>query len=398
MKILGIETSCDETGVCIIEVEKSEKRDFLTVLGNQLYSQVKLHEQYGGVFPMLAKREHAKNLVPLFEACLKESNLLKTKSEKEIKLPTEKIEKVKKILDREGDLFMELEKLLETIKKPEVDAIAVTNGPGLEPALWVGVTFAKALSEAWDIPLIPTNHMEGHIVVSSLIPNLERESAKKEYEIKETKYPALALLISGGHTQLVLIKNSLQYEIVGNTCDDAVGEAFDKVARMLGLPYPGGKIISELAKKEREENPNKKAPYPLPRPMIHSKDLNFSFSGLKTAVLYTLKKIPEVTDEVKQEIALEFQNSVLDVIESKTSQAIEEYNPQTLIIGGGVSANMDIRAILEKVCQKYGLEFLVPEVIASTDNALMIALAGYMNILAGKKSDTTFRANGNLSL
>jgi len=398
MIILGIETSCDETGVCIIEVEKSEKGDFLTVLGNQLYSQVALHEKYGGVFPMLAKREHAKNLVPLFEACLKESNLLKTKSEKEIKLPTEKTENIKKILDREGELFVELEKLLETIEKPEVDAIAVTNGPGLEPALWVGVTFAKALSEAWDIPLIPTNHMEGHIVVSSLIPNLEKESAKKEYEIKETKYPALALLISGGHTQLVLIKNSLQYEIVGNTCDDAVGEAFDKVARMLGLPYPGGKIISELAKKEREENPNKKAPYPLPRPMIHSKDLNFSFSGLKTAVLYTLKKIPEVTDEVKQEIALEFQNAVLDVIESKTSQAIEEYNPQTLIIGGGVSANMDIRAILEKVCQKYGLEFLVPEVIASTDNALMIALAGYMNILAGKKSDTTFRANGNLSL
>lgn len=398
MKILGIETSCDETGVCIIEVEKSEKGDFLTVLGNQLYSQVALHEKYGGVFPMLAKREHAKNLVPLFEACLKESNLLKIKSEKEIKLSTEKIENIKKILDREGELFVELEKLLETIEKPEVDAIAVTNGPGLEPALWVGVTFAKALSEAWGIPLIPTNHMEGHIVVSSLLPNQERDSAKKGYKIKETKYPALALLISGGHTQLVLIKNSLQYEIVGNTCDDAVGEAFDKVARMLGLPYPGGKIISELAKKEREENPNKKTPYPLPRPMIHSKDLNFSFSGLKTAVLYTIKKIPEVTDQIKQEIALEFESAVLDVIESKTSQAIEEYNPQTLIIGGGVSANPSIREILEKVCRKYNLEFLVPEVTASTDNALMISLAGYMNILAGKKSDTTFRANGNLSL
>jgi len=167
---------------------------------------------------------------------------------------------------------------------------------------------------------------------------------------------------------------------------------------MLGLPYPGGKIISELAKKEREENPNKKAPYPLPRPMIHSKDLNFSFSGLKTAVLYTLKKLPEITEQTRQEISLEFESAVLDVIESKTSQAIEEYNPQTLIIGGGVSANPSIRELLQKVCQKYGLEFLVPEVTASTDNALMIALAGYMNILAGKKSDTTFRANGNLSL
>jgi N6-L-threonylcarbamoyladenine synthase len=409
MKILGIETSCDETGVCIIQAEKSGKEASLTVLGNQLYSQVKLHEQYGGVFPMMAKREHAKNLVPLFEACLKESGLHSPAFLRRGLgggLTEEKLVVVRKILDREPELFVELEKLLRTIKKPDIDAIAVTSGPGLEPALWVGVTFAKALSEAWDIPLIPTNHMEGHIVVSSLSPAFLRrglggglvEGAVVEYKIKETKYPALALLISGGHTQLVLIKNNLQYEIVGNTCDDAVGEAFDKVARMLGLPYPGGKIITELAKKEREENPNKKVPYPLPRPMIHSKDLNFSFSGLKTAVLYTLKKIPEITDEVKQEISLEFESAVLDVIESKTSQAIEEYNPQTLIIGGGVSANPSIRELLEKVCQKYGLEFLVPEVTASTDNALMIALAGYMNILAGKKSDTAFRANGNLSL
>ena len=409
MKILGIETSCDETGVCIIEAEKSEKEASLTVLGNQLYSQVKLHEQYGGVFPMMAKREHAKNLVPLFEACLKESGLLSPAFLRRGLgggSTEDGLRAVENILIREPELFVELEKLLKTIEKPDIDAIAVTNGPGLEPALWVGVTFAKALSEAWDIPLIPTNHMEGHIVVSSLSPAFLRrglggglvEGAVVEYKIKGTKYPALALLISGGHTQLVLIKDNLQYEIIGNTCDDAVGEAFDKVARMLGLPYPGGKIISELAKKEREENPNKKAPYPLPRPMIHSKDLNFSFSGLKTAVLYTLKKIPEITDVVKQEIALEFESAVLDVIESKTSQAIEEYNPQTLIIGGGVSANPSIRELLQKVCQKYGLEFLVPEVTASTDNALMIALAGYMNILAGKKPDTTFRANGNLSL
>ncbi|MEI6191151.1 MAG: tRNA (adenosine(37)-N6)-threonylcarbamoyltransferase complex transferase subunit TsaD [bacterium] len=414
MRILGIETSCDETGVCIIKAEKSEKEASLTVLGNQLYSQIAKHQEFGGVMPMLAKREHAKNLVPLFEACLKESNLLKLKSGKIIQLSAEKIENIKKILDREGELFVELEKLLETIEKPDVDAIAVTNGPGLEPALWVGVTFAKALSEAWDIPLIPTNHMEGHIVVSAIkacevlpsnpplsqggVPSLRGGAVCPCFTILETKYPALALLISGGHTQLVLIKDNLQYEIIGNTCDDAVGEAFDKVARMLGLPYPGGKIISELAKKEREENPNKKAPYPLPRPMIHSKDLNFSFSGLKTAVLYTLKKLPEITEQTRQEISLEFESAVLDVIESKTSQAIEEYNPQTLIIGGGVSANPSIRELLEKVCQKYGLEFLVPEVSASTDNALMISLAGYMNILAGKKSDTTFRANGNLSL
>jgi N6-L-threonylcarbamoyladenine synthase len=326
---------------------------------------------------------------------------------------------VEKILEREPELLTELKKLLETIARPEIDAIAVTNGPGLEPALWVGVTFAKALSAAWDIPLIPTNHMEGHIVVSSLSPSLDKEGlGAVEYLIKQIPYPALALLISGGHTQLVLIKDNLQYEIIGNTCDDAVGEAFDKVARMLGLPYPGGKVISDLAKKERAEFPDKKAPYPLPRPMLHSKDFNFSFSGLKTAVLYTLKKISlnslsknesgehfseknvlaDVTEQIKQELSLEFENAVLEVLGYKTSQAIEKFGPQALIIGGGVSANPQIRFVLDQVCQKYNIIFLVPEVSASTDNALMIALAGYMNILAGKKSDTSFKANGNLSL
>lgn len=422
MKILGIETSCDETGICIIEVEN----DQVKVLGNQLYSQVKLHEQYGGVFPMMAKREHAKNLVPLLEKCLEEAGLLSPANKACEALPSnpllsqggvasqrdgavclgsggglteEVLKAVGQILIREGELYNDLIKLLEKIEKPNIDAIAVTNGPGLEPALWVGVVFAKALNAVWNIPIIPTNHMEGHIVVSALSPSLNKEGlGAVEYKIKQTKHPALALLISGGHTQLVLIKNNLNYEIIGNTCDDAVGEAFDKVARMLSLPYPGGKIISDLAEKERKEFPNKKIPYPLPRPMIHSKDLNFSFSGLKTAVLYTIKKIPEVTEQIKQEIALEFENSVLDVLSSKVSQAIEEYNPQTLIIGGGVSANQKIRSELKKVCEKYGLEFLVPEVATSTDNALMIAVAGYMNILAGKKSTTDFKANGNLSL
>ena len=408
MKILGIETSCDETGVCIIEVENNQ----LKVLGNQLYSQVKLHEQYGGVFPMMAKREHAKNLVPLLEKCLEEAGekhnrtlapSLTNEGGKTLRtlpsLDKEGLRAVEKILEREGELYNDLVKLLEKIEKPDIDAIAVTNGPGLEPALWVGVVFAKALNAVWNIPIIPTNHMEGHIVVSALFPSLDKEGlGAVEYIIKETKYPALALLISGGHTQLVLIKDNLQYEIIGNTCDDAVGEAFDKVARMLGLPYPGGKIISDLAEKERKEFPDKKTPYPLPRPMIHSKNLNFSFSGLKTAVLYTLKKLPEITDQIKQEISLEFENAVLDVLTSKVSQAVEEYNPQTFIIGGGVSANPKIRSVLEQVCKKYGLEFLVPEVSASTDNALMIAVAGYMNIIAGKQATTDFKANGNLSL
>jgi N6-L-threonylcarbamoyladenine synthase len=400
MKILGIETSCDETGVCLIETQESNSEIILTILGNQLYSQIEKHKEFGGVFPMLAKREHAKNLVPLLEACLKEADLwspFPTLDKAGWHSDDRAVEKkIQEILSREYELFDDLIKLLETIEKPEIDAIAVTNGPGLEPALWVGVVFAKALNQAWNIPIIPTNHMEGHIVVSAL-DKLESKN-KLQFVIKETKYPAIALLISGGHTQLVLIKDNLNYEIVGGTKDDAVGEAYDKVARMLNLPYPGGKIISDLAQKERNEFPNKKTPYPLPRPMIKSGDLNFSFSGLKTAVLYTLKKIPNITESIKQEIALEFENAVLDVLTTKVSQTIEEYNPQTLIIGGGVSANLKIRSELAGVCQKYNIKLLVPEISASTDNALMIALAGFMNIYAGKITTTDFKANGNLSL
>ncbi|OHA47391.1 MAG: hypothetical protein A2541_00950, partial [Candidatus Taylorbacteria bacterium RIFOXYD2_FULL_36_9] len=311
MIILGIETSCDETGVCLIEAKNNK----LEVLGNQLYSQVAKHQEFGGVMPMLAKREHAKNLVPLLRKCLEEAehNLTPTlpltngRGKKNFlpSLDKEGLREVENILIREPELLTELKKLLETVEKPAIDAIAVTSGPGLEPALWVGITFAQALSTAWDIPLIPTNHMEGHILVASLekLKNEESPSKAKEtphFLIQKIKYPALALLISGGHTQLVLIKNNLDYKIIGNTCDDALGEAYDKVARLLGLPYPGGKIISELAKKEKLEFPNKKPPYPLPRPMLHSKDLNFSFSGLKTAVLYTLKKISSIDDKVKQ--------------------------------------------------------------------------------------------------
>lgn len=398
MKILGIETSCDETGVCLAEVTESETGTVFTVLGNQLYSQVAKHKEFGGVVPMMAKREHAKNLVPLLEKCLEEAEPGCFGGFATEIYAHSKTDLLSKLLAREPELLAELQTLLQKILRPPIDAIAVTNGPGLEPALWVGVTFAQALSVAWDIPIFSTNHMEGHIVAALLNLKMKNQSGKLEYKVRPASYPILALLISGGHTQLVLSKENLQYEIVGNTCDDAVGEAFDKVARMLSLPYPGGKIISELAEKERKEFPNKKPPYPLPRPMIHSKDLNFSFSGLKTAVLYTLKKLPVITDQIRQEISLEFENAVMDVLMSKVSQAIEKYNPQTLIIGGGVSANPIVRIDLEKVCQKYGLNFLVPEVTASTDNAVMIALAGYLNIKAGKKPAIDFKANGNLSL
>src|ERR1035437_1675959 len=273
MIILGIETSCDETAICIIETDESSSTPKVKILGNQLYSQIALHTQYGGVFPMMAKREHIKNLTPILEKCLEESGIINLDGNK--KLFEQKVEKIKEILIREQGLFepfLELAEKISTGKwNKKIDAIAVTNGPGLEPALWVGVSFAKALSEVLNVPIIPTNHMEGHILVATLqrSKKLKVESQKSdktnelEYEIRQINFPAIALLISGGHTQLVLIKDNLKYEIIGNTKDDAIGEAFDKVARILGLAYPGGPLISKLAEKERIEFPDKIPPYPL---------------------------------------------------------------------------------------------------------------------------------------
>lgn len=401
MKILGIETSCDETGICIIETKDNSTDPKIKILGNQLYSQIAIHAQYGGVYPMMAKREHALNLVPQLEKCLEEAGMLKLKVEsKKLK---ELEEKVREILAREPEMCDEVIKLAEKIERPDIDMIAVTNGPGLEPALWVGVCFAKAISEDWNIPIIPVNHMEGHVVVAMLQPSekLKVESEKLEYKIKNVNYPVIALLISGGHTQLVLVNEEnkkLKYEIVGNTKDDAIGEAFDKVARILGLPYPGGPQISKLAEKERVEFPDKKTSYPLPRPMIHSGDLNFSFSGIKTAVLYTSQKIENLTDSIKQEIAREFEDAVVEVIIKKTEKAIEQFGVKTIIIGGGVSANKKIRNDFAKLAQDLNIEFMVPEFSASTDNAFMIAVAGFLNILSGKQPETDFKANGNLSL
>ncbi len=387
MKILGIETSCDETAICIIETDNNSS---LKILGNQLYSQVALHAQYGGVFPMMAKREHSLNLTALLQACLTEANLIKN-------LPQEisevKIEKLRNILSREQGLFELFIELAKNIEKPNIDLIAITNGPGLEPALWVGVSFAKALGELWDIPLMPTNHMQGHILVAAV-----HKTADKEFKIKEINYPAISLLISGGHTQLVLSEAPLQYKIIGNTHDDAVGEAFDKVARILSLPYPGGPEISKLAEKERMESPTKKTIHVLPRPMIHSKDLNFSFSGIKTAVLYMTQKIGDLTNPIKQEIAREFEDAVTEVIIKKTKTAIIEHGAKTLIAGGGVIANKKIRNDLSNLKNEFDIEVMIPEITAATDNAFMIAIAGYINFSSGKVPQKEFVAKGNLSI
>ncbi len=389
MKILSIETSCDETAICLIETNGDFPHTKIKILGNELYSQVELHAKYGGVFPMMAKREHAKNLTPLLEKCLKDSKINFNKE----KTREKSLERAKEVLIREEGLFEELKKYVENRGNPEIDAIAVTNGPGLEPALWVGVCFAKALAEIWNIPVYPINHMDGHIVVATL-----NKITEKEYEFKNINFPAISLLISGGHTQLVLVKENFEYEIIGNTKDDAVGEAFDKVARLLGLPYPGGPEISKLAEKERIEFPKKETPYPLPRPMINSHDLNFSFSGIKTAALYLTQKIGELTNDIKQEIAKEFEDAVIEVLVKKTKEAIEKNSAQSLIIGGGVSANKKIRNDFSLICDELGIDLMIPEVSASTDNAFMIAIAGYLAINKGKKPSLDFIADGNLTL
>ena len=377
MKILAIETSCDETAVAILECTGDPtKGDFhMDILGNALHSQIEQHKEFGGVVPMMAKREHAKNLIPLFKKALTESGILK---ENISTLHGDKIKEIEDIFGREKEFLADFAKLIQSIEKPNIDAIAVTEGPGLEPALWMGIIFAKALSYVWNIPLVPVNHMEGHIM--SVLP-------------QKIDFPALSLLISGGHTELVLMRDWYQYEIIGQTRDDAVGEAFDKVARMLGLPYPGGPEISNLAELQRKTQTSTPE-YILPRPMIHSKDFDFSFSGLKTAVLYSLKK--EQTP--KEVVAKEFEDAVAEVLVSKTFRAIDEYNIKTLIIGGGVVSNEYIRTQFEeKVSQYTELKLLLPTPQLRTDNALMIGLAGYLRWLKND-TDRTIAAKGNLKL
>ena len=352
MITLGIETSCDETALCMLETKDGSYR----ILANIVHSQIELHREFGGVFPMLAKREHIKNLPILYKKIIEESK----------------------------------------ISESSIDRIAVTNGPGLEPALWTGILFAKELGNKLKIPVIPVNHMEGHIV-SSLIENTEQNPNSEFKKLKSPSFPALAVLISGGHTEIVKIEKIGMYEVIGKTVDDAVGEAFDKVARMLNLPYPGGPEISKLAEDARKNNI--KSEIILPRPMIHSKDLKFSFSGLKTAVLYTLKKIDNLTKDQTKGIAREFEDAVTEVLISKTKSAIEDNEVQTLIIGGGVIANKHIREAFEALANESSIPLYLPASGLTGDNALMIALAGTIKPSSDYEgSIEAFKAEGTLSL
>lgn len=444
MKILAIETSADETSIAIVDFDG----DQVQVLSHLVNSQIEMHREYGGIYPSVAKREHARNITPMLAQALEEAGLVSEQKTSSIRLAQDK--KLKTLLEREPETFKALVALLESTKKPNIDMIAVTQGPGLEPTLWVGVNVAKALGMVWDIPVVPTNHMEGHIVSALLscpvrggapraeghhddnTPQSPASTAplQEEHRLVNLEFPALALLISGGHTELILVKAIGDYEKIGRTRDDAVGEAFDKVARLLGLPYPGGPEISKLAnscpvrggargaegydddKTPQSHQEGSTAPLrgqqdiTLPRPMLHSDDYDFSFSGLKTAVRYLvqeLEKENKLDEQTKADIAREFQNAVTEVLLTKTRKAVENYDIKTLIIGGGVSANKQIReAFKEMVDQNFPqTKLLLPGREVTGDNALMIAVAAY---LKRKNSDqinsvaADFSADGNLSL
>ena len=393
MRILSIESSADETGVSIVSVEGAFPDGMFTLEGNALASQIKEHNKWGGIVPSIAKREHAKYFPILLEEALTQADLLEA-------LPTELSdadqEKLHSLLIREEGLAAALIKFLSKYSLPEINLISVTSGPGLEPALWVGVSFAKALALVTGANVIPVNHMEGHILASVF-------DADRDDMLADITFPAIALLISGGHTELITMSDWGQYTKIGQTRDDAVGEAFDKAARMLGLPYPGGPEIGRLAAEARKRDLPEFTP--LPRPMIHSGDLDFSFSGLKTAVRYAVQAKVEagtLSDDERAAVARDFEDAVGAVLIKKTSKAITDTGAQTLIVGGGVANSTYLR-------QLFNAHFLTnfpdvtvyfPQPGLSTDNSVMIALAGHARA-AGALSPAGaegIQANGNKSL
>lgn len=389
MKILSIETSCDETAVSLVEARGEYPETTFAILGNVVLSQAQLHAEYGGVFPNLAKREHSKNLAPILAEVFGQAGIAKADSP--TPLTEEQTAHLKELLAREPALFEAFMEMIPQFVQPDINYIAVTAGPGLEPALWVGINFAKALSYIWNIPIIPSNHMEGHLLVSLLDEGYKKGVA----HMQTVGFPLLGVLISGGHTELVLMDDIGSYKIIGATRDDAVGEAFDKVARMLDLPYPGGPHISRLAQ-HGAEVPGLK----LPRPMIGSDDYDFSFSGIKTAVLYKTREMGELSEQDKANISLEFQNAVSEVLLKKTVRAAREFGARTIIIGGGVSANTHIRDTFKNAIEKElpDTTFFVPNHELSTDNALMIAVAAYFQALRGDATSENIVAEGNMVL
>ncbi len=339
MIVLGIETSCDETGVALYNTAPWEegKPAFKGILGQGLHSQVAMHRDYGGVVPELASRDHIRRVLPLLDQCLSQSGL----------------------------------------KLSDIDAVAFTQGPGLAGALLVGSAFAKSLAQGLNLPSIGVHHLEGHL----LSPLLGQTAPQ---------FPFIALLVSGGHTQLMKVTGIGQYELLGETLDDAAGEAFDKTAKLLGLDYPGGAAISKLAEKGRV------GIFDLPKPMLHSGDLDFSFSGLKTAVLNQVKKFEEkkIVDpsEVAQfhaDLARSFVDAIVTVLVSKSEKALQQTGCKHLVLAGGVGANLQLRNTLNEKAVRHGFEVHYPPLELCTDNGVMIAFAGALRMLTKNNGSTT---------
>lgn len=336
MRILGIETSCDETGVAIYDEEKG-------LIANQLHTQIALHADYGGVVPELASRDHIRKLAPLLQAALEEAHL--------------------------------------TAK--DIDGIAYTSGPGLVGALLVGSTVARSLAYAWNVPAIGVHHMEGHL----LAPMLEENPPH---------FPFVALLVSGGHTQLVRVDGVGRYELLGESIDDAAGEAFDKTAKLLGLDYPGGAALARLALKG---TPNR---FAFPRPMTDRPGLDFSFSGLKTFAANTLHQVMqeegELTEQSKADIAYAFQEAVVDTLAIKCKRALKQTGLKRLVIAGGVSANRQLRQTLAELMQQFGGEVFYPQPQFCTDNGAMIAYAGFLRLKQGQQQDLAIEVRPRWSM
>ncbi|MEK7597407.1 MAG: tRNA (adenosine(37)-N6)-threonylcarbamoyltransferase complex transferase subunit TsaD [Patescibacteria group bacterium] len=347
MNILAIDTSCDETSVAITDGRK--------VLSNVIYSQVLLHKKWGGVVPSIAKRAHEERIDFVIETAL-------TKFRRSTKI----LSQLNSSLIEKGLVKHLVSKNFDDRLFKNIDAIAVTQGPGLAVALEVGIKKVKELAEKYQKKIIAVNHLEGHIY-SAFVEN-SQGNPKRDF-----KFPYLALIISGGHTEFVVFKNHLKYEVIGSTLDDAAGEALDKAAKLLGLGYPGGPVIERLAKEAGNIDSHN-----FPRPMLKSKDLNFSFSGLKTSFYYFLKKGKTPLSGVKL-LASSFQEAVFDTLIKKTEKAIKQTGINRLIVGGGVIANLHLRQLFRKLVGKYQGEVIFPSYKYLTgDNAAMIgAVAHY---------------------
>jgi N6-L-threonylcarbamoyladenine synthase len=320
MIILGIETSCDETAAAVV-------KDGKKIISNIISSQVEFHKKYGGVVPEIASRKHQENIIPVIKESLLQAGI--------------------------------------TLK--HVEGIAVTQGPGLVGSLLVGINVAKAIAYSRDLPIVGINHLEGHI----LAPHLENNII----------FPNITLVVSGGHTNLYLVKGFGEYKLLGRTRDDAAGEAFDKVAKLLGLGYPGGAIIDKLS---RNSNPSAIS---FPRPMLHDGSFDFSFSGLKTAVLYHVKKVilKNLTDKTIQDIVASFQAAVVDILVEKTMRAALQFQAKAITIAGGVASNSLLRKKMKERAKEENIAVFIPSPVLCTDNAAMIALAGEHRIKTNDK-------------